>query len=108
MAALARVQQIELDAVQTTALDVFRAHVGGLGDTVAHDARRRGLGHLGHPRVVGVEHGDPIGWQLFDELLLRLLYAFDGTDPPEVDGQHRGHDPIRGRARRARKRMSPT
>ena len=78
-AALARVQQIELDAAQTLAVDIFRTYVGGLRDAVTHHARRCGRRHLGDPRIVGVEHGDPVRGELLDELLLGLLYTVDGT-----------------------------
>ena len=82
--ALSAVQQIEFDAAQAMTLDVFRAHVGMFRDTVTHDTRGRDSRHLGNTRIVGVEHGDPVGWQLLDELLLRLLNAFDGTQTFEV------------------------
>ena len=59
-ATLARVHHVELDAAEAAALDMFRAHVGVLGHTVAHHARRRSLCHVSHARVVGVEYGDPI------------------------------------------------
>ena len=85
-------QEVELDAAQTLAEDVLGAYVGRLRHAVAHHTRPRGGRHLGDARVVGVEHGDSVRGQLFDELLLRLVDAFDGTQPLEVDRQDRGDD----------------
>jgi hypothetical protein len=95
VAFLARAEQVELDAAQPLAEDVFGAHVGLHRDTVSHDPGTRGGGHLRHARVVGVQNRHAaVGvmvWQFLDQLLLGRLDRVDGPHALEVHRLHRRH-----------------
>src|SRR5216683_1347787 len=101
----AQVQQVEVDAAQPFALDLLGAKVGTVLHAVANDTCRRCRRHRVNPRVVGIEHGDSVPGQLLDELLFRLLYAFDGTYTFEVNGLDAG-DHANARPRQTRQQTN--
>jgi hypothetical protein len=78
--------------IQAGRLDRVGADVRVGGEAIAHHAGLRSSRHPADPLVVGVEHGDAVGWQCFNELALGFLDRLDRPDPRQVDRLDGRHD----------------
>ena len=90
--------EAEGDALQPSAGDLRRAHVGVGRGAVGEGPGPRSTGHRQHQRVVGVEHGEAVGRQTLQQLRLGRGDRLQAAQPLQVRRPHvRYHAHLRPR-----------